>query len=181
MNSSKLNTLQLSNVNSNEGGTSNIYSNYKSIDITNIKNELNSYHSNSSSTSSQFGRGVNKEKQKKIKELKSNLYKLEKSLQDAKSFYQEKNLKNDLFIRENEVKFFHNIFYKALNETLKYKVQIAEQIRGEIQELNNSQDTGNSKITSDNSYFTKSTGLSDSIQKKNDKKSILGFVKNIFK
>ena len=121
MNLSKINTLQLSNVNSNEGGTSNLYSNYKSIDITNINNELNSYHTNSSSSSSQFGRGGNKEKQKKIKELKSNLYKLEKSLQDAKSFYQEKNLKNDLFLRENEVKFFINFFIRLLMKHLNIK------------------------------------------------------------
>ena len=101
MNLSKMNTLQLSNGNSNDN--SNFYSNYKSIDVSNIKNELNSYHTNSSSGSSQIKMASNKEIQKKTKELKSTLYRLEKSLQDAKKFYQEKNLKNDLFIRENEV------------------------------------------------------------------------------
>lgn len=115
MNLSKVNTntLPLSK-SSNSNEQSNLYSNYKSIDLSNIKNELNSYNTNSSSGSSNIAKANQREKQKKVKELKTNLYRLEKSIQDAKKFYQEKNLKNELFIRENEVRFLIFIYVRLL-------------------------------------------------------------------
>jgi len=61
---------------------------------------------------------------------------------------------------------------------LKHREQIAEQIRSEIQLFSNDKDSRNTK---DNSYSSKSTGVTDKDNKQPEKKSILGFVKNIFK
>jgi hypothetical protein len=61
---------------------------------------------------------------------------------------------------------------------LKHREQIAGQIRSEIQLYTDDKD---SKITKDNSYYTKSTGVTERDNKQPERKSILGFVKNIFK
>ena len=44
-----------------------------------------------------------KEKEKKVKELKAGLSRMEKLLDDAKIHYEEKKEKNEICIKENEV------------------------------------------------------------------------------
>lgn len=44
-----------------------------------------------------------KEKDRKVKELKIQLSKMEKSLNGAKKIFDEKKKKNDIYIKENEV------------------------------------------------------------------------------
>jgi hypothetical protein len=46
---------------------------------------------------------IRKEKEKKLKELKQNYLKLEKTLNDSKKQYEEMKKKNNIYINENEV------------------------------------------------------------------------------
>jgi hypothetical protein len=120
---------------------------------------------------------IKKDKEKKIKERRSNLSKLQKGLAEAKKMYEEKLKKNKQFQQENEVRILNNL--KNLAENLKQKALIGDEMRREIEYMKLKINNGKKRPQS--TLIGNSKPSLDQSSVNGTKKGFMGFVKSIFK